>query len=339
MSFFRAGWPSNPTEHPDPQIEAQPASPGLRWAAARWRNAAGLVLVGLVILLMLGRSSLPPGDQTERVRAFTREIEFDFIDWTLDALSLKGGQTALGASLYMTDESQSQLVLDYIARVREIQQTERQLNSVYADPTVADPDQASATLRELLSAQKNELASLQPIAESALQDQLQQIIAEMGLAMAGQAIPPVLYHTSTTPLALVVSPRDVIRQDENISIDPTLTVDQQAALENQVDEGLNLSSLVVPIGGIGLYPTMVMQTSDINWLSEVVAHEWIHNYLTLRPLGIYYFDSPALRTMNETVASIAGKELGPRARGALLSGFAPPTTNPACGFLACAWAS
>jgi len=43
---------------------------------------------------------------------------------------------------------------------------------------------------------------------------------------------------------------------------------------------------------------------------EVVAHEWIHNYLTLRPLGISYIASPALRTMNETVASIAGKEIG-----------------------------
>jgi hypothetical protein len=55
---------------------------------------------------------------------------------------------------------------------------------------------------------------------------------------------------------------------------------------------------------------MVMQTSDLNWLSEVIAHEWIHNYLTLRPLGISYLNSPELRTMNETAAAIAGKEIG-----------------------------
>jgi len=55
---------------------------------------------------------------------------------------------------------------------------------------------------------------------------------------------------------------------------------------------------------------MVMQTSDINWLTEVVAHEWVHNYLTLRPLGISYLSSPELRIMNETTASIAGKEIG-----------------------------
>jgi hypothetical protein len=217
--------------------------------------------------------------------------------------------------------------------VQEIQQAEHQLNTIYADPAVANPEQATAALREVLSTQKNELASLQPVAESAIQDQLQQIITEMGLSMAGQAIPPVLYHTSTTPLALVVSPRDLIRQDENISINPSMTVDQQAGLEEAVDDALNLSSLVVPIGGIGLYPTMVMQTSDINWLAEVVAHEWIHNYLSLRPLGLYYFENPALRTMNETVAAIAGKELGRALVGRYYPEYLPPppATSPLTG--------
>ena len=54
---------------------------------------------------------------------------------------------------------------------------------------------------------------------------------------------------------------------------------------------------------------MIMETTDINWLAEVVAHEWVHNYLTLRPLGVSYMISPELRTMNETVAAIAGKTL------------------------------
>jgi hypothetical protein len=71
-----------------------------------------------------------------------------------------------------------------------------------------------------------------------------------------------------------------------------------------------VSSLIVNVGGIGVYPTMVAQTSDLNFLTEVVAHEWVHNFLTLRPLGINYLTTPELRTMNETAASIAGKEIG-----------------------------
>jgi hypothetical protein len=55
---------------------------------------------------------------------------------------------------------------------------------------------------------------------------------------------------------------------------------------------------------------MVMETTDLHWTLETIAHEWIHNYLTLRPLGINYSTTPELRTMNETTASIAGNEIG-----------------------------
>jgi hypothetical protein len=55
---------------------------------------------------------------------------------------------------------------------------------------------------------------------------------------------------------------------------------------------------------------MIMNTSDLNWLVEVIAHEWTHNFLTLRPLGMIYDTSPALRSINETTADLAGRELG-----------------------------
>jgi hypothetical protein len=109
---------------------------------------------------------------------------------------------------------------------------------------------------------------------------------------------------------LIVSPRDHIEQSANISVETDLTVDEQAALETKVDQANNVSSLVVPIGGIGVYPTMIMRTTDMHWLLEVVSHEWTHNYLTLRPLGLLYDKTPELRTMNETTASISGNEIG-----------------------------
>ena len=77
-----------------------------------------------------------------------------------------------------------------------------------------------------------------------------------------------------------------------------------------MDEALDVSSLIVNVGGIGVYPTMVLETSNLNFLVEVVSHEWIHNFLSLRPLGLNYFSSPELRTMNETAAAIAGKVIG-----------------------------
>jgi hypothetical protein len=292
-----------------------------------FRKIIRLVGYLLLVLLILGGSSIPPGDKIERVRAFTRNIEFDYITWTLDAVGVKLTQSALNTSDYITQPSTKQNVLDYINLIDSIQREEAELYTLYANPNIANADSQAIPLQKNLDTLYTQRAQLGPLAESIIQKQLASIIAEQGLAIEGQAIPPILYHTTPLPTALIVSPRDVIRQDADISLVPDLTLDQKIVLENKVDKALNVSSLVEGIGGVGVYPTMVMQTTDMNWVSEVVAHEWVHNFLSLRPLGISYLNSPDLRTMNETVASIAGKELG----RAMMEEFYPelvPLTAP-----------
>ena len=267
---------------------------------------------------------MPLSERTEQVRAFTRDIEFDYVSWTLDALGVKFFQSALGIADYLSTDARRQLVLEYLELVASIQRTESHLAMVYADPTIADVQAAAAPLIAELDALYEHRERIQPIAESVLQNQLSSVVGESGLSLGGQPVPPLLYHSTPLPLALVVSPRDVIRQDENISLLPDLTVDQQVALEEQVDSDLDVSSLVVHIGGVGLYPTMVQQTTSLDWMGEVIAHEWVHNFLTLRPLGMNYLTSPELRVMNETTASIAGKEIGL----AFLESFYPELIPP-----------
>jgi hypothetical protein len=187
---------------------------------------------------------------------------------------------------------------------------EYKLEQIYADATIADKElESEAVRRELteLYARQKELA---PLAESILQDQVSEILAEIGLTAIGQPVPNVLYHSTPLPYALIVSPRDRIEQIANISVNTDITVDEQVTLESRVDKGLNTSSLVVPIGGVGVYPTMVMRSTNLPWLLNTISHEWTHNYLTLRPLGFLYGETPELRTMNETTASIVGDEIG-----------------------------
>ncbi len=133
-----------------------------------------------------------------------------------------------------------------------------------------------------------------------------------------------LYRITPLPYALIVSPRDKIEQEANISLLPGLSLEERVAIEDGVTNNLNRSALVVAIGGVGVYPTMVQSTTDLTWLTEVVSHEWTHNYLTLRPLGVNYDTSPELRTINETTASISGKEVG----RALLQRFYPERVPP-----------
>jgi hypothetical protein len=271
-----------------------------------------LRIIGLMILgiLVLGSSALPQGNETERVRVYTRGIEFNYISWALNAIRIKVGQIALGTSSYLSPNEDHDIVVEYLGLVAKIQDAENKINDIYANPNISNPEVASSQDRQELQGLKARRQEIGPLAESIIQSQISVVAADLGLTLGGQPIPPVLYHSTALPLALIVSPRNVIRQDEDISLEPDLTAGQKNDLETQVDQSLNVSSLVVNIGGIGIYPTMVEQTNDLNFLTEVVAHEWTHNYLTLRPLGISYLSSPELRTMNETTASISGKEIG-----------------------------
>jgi len=260
--------------------------------------------------VLLAFSNNQTADIQERVRAFTRPIEFDYASWTLEALGVKLGQLALGIAERFPVETQRQVVFDYLRLIENIQRLEEELYRIYSDPNVRDPETASRSVREQLAELRSQRARLGPLAESVLQSQIARVVADLDLGLGGEALPPVLFHATPLPTALIVSPRDVIRQEYNISLAPDLPVDQREALEASVDQAVNMSSLVVDIGGIGVYPTMVIETTDLNYLTVVAAHEWIHNYFTLRPLGWNYFASPVLRTMNETAAAIAGNEIG-----------------------------
>jgi len=283
-----------------------------------------LTLLCLLMILGLSRSTAPASDPLARAHAFTRGIEFDFAGWMLDALGLKLGQAALASEDYLSEAKRKELALEYIRLVAQIQQKERELSVIFANPEIKDPEEYSRGLQQELEGLYARREKIGPLAEAILQDQVAATVAKMDLTLGGQPIPPVLYHSTPLPSALIVSPRDQIRQDIDISLAPGLTVDQMHALEEQVDRAMNVSSLVVGIGGVGVYPTMVAQTSDLPWLTETVAHEWIHNYLTLRPLGMNYLTSPELRIMNETTASIAGKEIG----RALLEAYYPELLPP-----------
>ncbi len=260
---------------------------------------------------MLLTYSIPRAQNEEdRVRGYTRDLEFDYISWMLGAARLKVQQGATGIPGYLTRESSTVVVSDYLFVTQEIMHSDDALNSLFADSSISDKRAASAYLRARLAKLNEQRSALAPIAEGVLQGQVDQVAADFGLGLLGQPIPTVLFHSSPVPDALIVSPRDHIDQVANISIDPEITLDRQVMLEDRVDHGLNVSSLVVPIGGVGVYPTMIMETTDLAWLVNTISHEWTHNYLGLRPLGILYDSSPELRTMNETTADISGGEIG-----------------------------
>lgn len=264
----------------------------------------------LAIMIAAGGDTPRLTGESDQVRSFTRDIEFDYPNWVWDATWLKIEQSTIYAPYVFERGTTKEIVFEYLRVTQRLMETEFSIEQIFADPNVADKNVASESLRaqrDELIARQNDLA---PFAESTLQSQISRALADLGLTAGGQPLPPTLYHVSSTPLALIVAPRDHIHQIANVSVLPTLTLDEQIKLEDDVAQRLNVSTLVVGIGGVGVYPTMVTETTDLRWTLETIAHEWTHNYLNLRPLGLNYSTTPELRTMNETTASIAGNEVG-----------------------------
>ncbi|KXK15878.1 MAG: hypothetical protein UZ14_CFX002000229 [Chloroflexi bacterium OLB14] len=246
----------------------------------------------------------------KKIRAYTRDVEFDFIEWMSNAAIIKIRAASLNLPYNIERATQKEIVNEYLQVTQTILEKENLLSQIYADPNIDDKETFSQDLRNELNTLYQRQKEIAPLAESILQSQVADVLAEIGLTSLGQPIPNVWYHSTPLPWALIVSPRDHIEQTANISLDANITVDQHALLESNIDKNLNTSSLVVPIGGVGVYPTMVARTTNLEWLLSTISHEWIHNYLMFRPLGIYYDASPETRTINETTASIAGDEIG-----------------------------
>ncbi len=269
---------------------------------------AGILFI--IALLFLNGSAVSTGGITSQARSFTRGIEFEFGAWTLDAITTKFSHWSLNLHRFLSPADQSRLVLEYLDQLRRVQVLNAEVTVLVGDPSPDLWDETGHLFHEELVRETARLEALGPLAESILQSQLMDIVHEAGLSVLGQVIPPSLYRASDVPQSLILSPRTEIVQALDISLLPGQTAEVMEQLEESIFQALDHSALVVPIGGIGTYPTMVMQTADLVWLTEVIAHEWVHNYLILRPLGMNYFTSPELRTINETTASLAGKELG-----------------------------
>ena len=269
-----------------------------------------LLLWALTLSLLLTYSSVRLQDPLEQIRRFTRADEFDFLSWTLEAAGAKLGQASLGNTAYLDPARGKALVLDYVETIRRSEDLQSRLAEIYADPSLEESEVAGAPLAAEWKATRAELATLQPAAEAVLQEQVAVTLSELGLGAGGEIFPPVSFRFSRLPDALIVSPRSVIRQDANVQLEPGLPLEEHVALEAKVERALDVSALVVPVGGIGTYPTMVQETTALDWVVETIVHEWVHNYLSLRPLGLNYETTPELRTMNETTASLLGTEIG-----------------------------
>ncbi len=292
-------------------------------------NFLKIVLIFIAFVLLAAPEWPIFQDERYVIDTILGQRYFDFVIWETNALAAKGEATLAGGQDYLGDETRKDTVLEYLGLVGEARRLEAQVNLIYSDPEVNDPDETSSDLQDEIKTLRAAIEELQPIAESILQEQVSTTIVEEGFDLFGRAWPPVQMHMTPLPNILIVSPREEIKQIHNIPLEHGLTSPVREEIESTVLDTVDRSALVVGIGGLGFYPAMIVETSDINYLVNTIAHEWAHHWLTLHPLGLSYAANPVLRTMNETVASIFGDEVGARVIERYYPEFIPEPEEPA----------
>jgi hypothetical protein len=275
-------------------------------------RAAAIAVFFLAVALFIGQEYPVPGaDETRLARAVGNQY-FDFMQWTIEALAEKGAQVAVPIDRYLDDDQRRQFVLDYMQATRDYYDLEGRVRQIYADAKVTDPAAASADLRLKRDAIRADIEQRRPTAEAIIQQQISTVLIDEGFGVGGEVFPPVAARITPLPNILIISPRDEIRRVTGEGLAAGLKVDQAEAIETKVLSDTNQSALVVPIGGLADYPAMILETTELLWLMQTTSHEWSHHWLYLRPLGYSYLadDGGNLRTINETVASLFGDEIG-----------------------------
>ena len=266
-----------------------------------------VILVGIALLVV--GSSVESVNPLDGLRKYTRGVEFDFVEWEVSALFNKAVSASLKLERFLDDEQQVEVIQTWLAGTEEVITLEQDLITAQNDAS-PNRDKIVQAVKSELDQVKANHSRLAKLAEAVLQNQTEVTLAKAGFGVGGQILPPVLYQVSDLPLNLIISPRTEIRNALSISLDAGLDAVEKDEIETGIYQDYDLSALIEPVGGLGAYPTMVMRTTDLNWLTETIAHEWIHNYLTFFPLGIRYYLNDEMRTINETTASLAGKEIG-----------------------------
>lgn len=209
----------------------------------------------------------------------------------------------------LSRQDENARVARFFALNRLIAQQERIVGDPQSDAgAAADARAASTALRAERRGIKNTVAMI-------LDGRLTRVIEEAGLTrhIGGDVVwPPVNIEFQEPPAVLVKSPRSEIRKESESLLLGDLPVERVRSIEDDAERDGKTSALVVEIGGIAMYPAIIPFDDDYHYIMQDIAHEWMHHYLYFAPLGRGYFDSAKLTTLNETVANMAGRELGDR---------------------------
>lgn len=276
-----------------------------------WRWLLLLAILTWTLLSFRADSVSPAQEFEVQLGWIIAGKRFDLIGWSTQAAFQKAIANLRYPAPKLAGLHGSGIVMEYLRVSQQVGNLEGEINRAYAGlPQSSLPPTEIRQLEGELASLRSRQRSMQPLVETILERQVARVLAREGLTTAGAVWPPVLFRFTPLPHFLVISPREEISITHSDDLQPGIPVSQKQEMEERIDLELQVSSLIENIGGYGTYPAMVLEHASLTWLTNVIAHEWAHNYLVFHPLGMYYQESSAVRTMNETVATLVGDEIG-----------------------------
>ncbi|MGA2285023.1 MAG: hypothetical protein ABSG55_01970 [Dehalococcoidia bacterium] len=221
-----------------------------------------------------------------------------------------------------------------IRRYLQLQQQVDALNAELSQESATNASsEAIKTTTQQLQQTRSERASIQVRVQSILEGRISSVASGLGLettlplfSRVHWLFPPVDFEFEDPPYVLIISPRDRIEETGATLLRNDLSLEEAQRLESDAEsKSDNVSALVVPTGGISAYPAIVEPSESYLDALQVASHEWTHGYLFFHPLGARYFENDTLRTINETVADIVGREMG----SLVAASYPLPTATPA----------
>ena len=167
-------------------------------------------------------------------------------------------------------------------------------------------------------------------AEEKIEATVSAVLSDLGLGSYGPVdYPPVDIRLDDPPSVVVTSPRHAISRGDEALVTPGLSVIEREGIEDALLAGADLSALVSDIGGVATYPAIVRSGLPLRYMLQTAAHEWLHHYLVvhLTPLGLRTYRSNEMLAINETLADLAGREIGDLAY-VRLGGVIEPPPSP-----------
>ena len=258
-----------------------------------------------------------------RTQEVSAEFAYDLVGWHLGNFHSKWTHQLLSLirGLDLTEKDRLEIVALYFDLGEEIRKLTDQVRLASADGGSGEVvRELEGRLRQL----RRSRASIRNDVEEVLESETSTVVREQRLGLVGKlVIPPVDVRLEEPPMVLVTSPRQRIQRLDDVLLEASMTVQAREAIEEQVSVEQELSALVLEIGGVATYPASVHNGLDLRSTLRLTAHEWVHHYLFLKPLGRSPYRNADLMALNETVASIAGDEIGDLAYSAIESRMDP----------------